>query len=79
MQALETVGTIDKKGYLILSKPLELRNKVVKIIVLIADDDDTIENEQWLAALSTNPVYDFLKDDEEDIYTLSDGKPFQLS
>ena len=77
MQALETVGTIDKKGHLILSKPLELRNKVVKIIVLIADDDDTIENEQWLAALSTNPVYDFLKDDEEDIYTLSDGKPFQ--
>ena len=77
MKALETVGTIDKKGHLILSKPLELRNKVVKIIVLIADDDDTIENEQWLAALSTNPVYDFLKDDEEDIYTLSDGKPFQ--
>ena len=77
MQALETVGTIDKKGHLILSKPLELRNKVVKIIVLIADDDDTIDNEQWLAALSTNPVYNFLKDDEEDIYTLSDGKPFQ--
>ena len=77
MQALETVGTIDKKGHLILSKPLELRNKVVKIIVLIADDDDTIENEQWLAALSKNPIYNFLKDDEEDIYNLSDGKPFQ--
>ena len=77
MQALETVGTIDKKGHLILSKPLELRNKVVKIIVLIADDDDTIENEEWLAALSKNSIYNFLKDDEEDIYTLSDGKPFQ--
>ena len=70
MQALETIGTIDKKGYLILSKPLEYRNKIVKIIVLIADDNDTIENEEWLAALSTNPVYDFLKDDEEDVYTL---------
>lgn len=77
MQALEIIGTIDKQGYIILPKPLEYRNKVVKIIVLIADDDDTIENEEWLAALSTNPVYDFLKDDEEDIYTLSDGKPFQ--
>lgn len=77
MQALETIGTIDKQGHLILSKPLEYRDKVVKIIILIADDDDTIENEEWLAALSTNPVYDFLKDDEEDIYTLSDGKPFQ--
>ena len=75
MQALETVGTIDKQGHLILSKPLEFRNKVVKIIVLIADDDDTIENEEWLAALSSNPAYDFLKDNDEDIYTLSDGKP----
>ena len=70
MQALETIGKIDKKGHLILSKPLEFRNKIVKIIMLIADDDDTIENEEWLAALSTNPIYDFLKDDEEDIYTL---------
>ena len=69
MQALETIGTIDKKGHLILSKPLEFRNKIVKIIVLIADDNDTIENEEWLAALSNNPVYDFLKEDEEDIYT----------
>ena len=32
MQALETVGTIDKKGHLILSKPLELRNRVVKLL-----------------------------------------------
>lgn len=77
MQALETFGTIDKKGHLILSKPLEYRNKVVKIIVLIADEDDTIENEEWTAALSANPAYDFLKEDEEDIYNLSDGKPFQ--
>lgn len=77
MQALETMGTIDKQGHLRLSKPLEYRDKIVKVIVLIADDNDTIENEEWLAALTTNPVYDFLKDDEEDIYTLSDGKPFQ--
>ena len=70
MQALEIIGKIDEKGHIILSKPLEFRNKIVKIIMLIADDDDTIENEEWLAALSTNPVYDFLKDDEEDVYTL---------
>ena len=70
MQALEIIGKIDEKGHIILSKPLEFRNKIVKIIMLIADDDDTIENEEWLAALSTNPIYDFLKDDEEDIYTL---------
>lgn len=78
MQALETIGKIDEHGYLILSKPLEIRNKVVKIIVLIADDDDSFENKEWLTALSTNPAFDFLKDDEEDIYTLSDSKPFYL-
>lgn len=37
---------------------------------------DEITEQEWLKAASSNPVFDFLKDPEEDIYTLSDGKPF---
>ncbi|MGA9382421.1 MAG: tetratricopeptide repeat protein [Phormidium sp.] len=39
-------------------------------------DTEEIDEEEWLNAAANNPVFDFLKDPEEDIYTLADGKPF---
>ena len=49
-------------------------------------EDGEIDEMTWLRAAATNPVFDFLKDPEEDIYTLADseavatqgasGKPF---
>jgi hypothetical protein len=33
---------------------------------------------EWLKAAANNPVFAFLQDPAEDIYSLSDGKPFQL-
>ena len=38
-----------------------------------------LEEYQWLKAVVRNPALDFLKDPEEDIYTLADGKPFHDS
>ena len=35
-----------------------------------------IDEKEWLQAAATNPAFDFLKEPEEDIYTLADGKPF---
>ena len=49
----------------------------VRLIVLLADEDDCDEKE-WLKAASGNPAFDFLKDEKEDIYTHADGKPYQL-
>ena len=40
------------------------------------DDSAEMDEREWLKAASNNPVFDFLKDPEEDIYTLADGKPF---
>jgi len=37
---------------------------------------EEIDEDEWLHAAANNPVFDFLKDPEEDIYTLADGKPF---
>jgi hypothetical protein len=45
MQAFETIGTIDTKGHIKLSKPLTMRNKVVKIIIMIAEIDDLEEKD----------------------------------
>ena len=39
--------------------------------------NDEWSEEEWLKAVAKNPVFDYLKDSAEDIYTLNDGKPFE--
>jgi predicted DNA-binding antitoxin AbrB/MazE fold protein len=38
--------------------------------------DADIDEMDWLRSASNNPAFDFLKEPEEDIYTLADGRPF---
>jgi hypothetical protein len=76
VKALETTGVIDEQQQLHLDTPLPIRGPSrVKVIILIAEETD-IKEEEWLQAAAANPAFDFLKDPEEDIYTVADGKPF---
>ena len=77
MQAIEITGKIDNKGHLILDYPLKQREKKVKIIILLAEEDEQNEEKLWLYSVSNNPAFDFLKEKEEDIYSLKDGKPIK--
>ncbi len=77
MKAIETTGRLEKSGILKLDKPIAIdKEQKVKIIILYGDDDE-IEEKDWLASLSSNPSFAFLKNKKEDIYSLSDGKPFK--
>ncbi|MEA3281958.1 MAG: DUF433 domain-containing protein [Euryarchaeota archaeon] len=49
--------------------------EAVRVGHLLPEESDLNETE-WLQAAAVNPCLDFLKDIEEDIYTLSDGRPF---
>ena len=49
--------------------------KVVRVSHLLPEESDLSETER-LQTAAANPAFDFLKDSEEDIYTLSDGEPF---
>lgn len=42
----------------------------------LSPDQTDIDEREWFQAAATNPAFDFLKDPEEDVYTLTDGKPF---
>ena len=75
MKAIETTGRIDKEGNLHLSKPLEEKDKKVKVIVLLPEGESEDEN-LWLKALTKNPSFGFLEDPAENIYSAKDGKPF---
>ena len=63
MKALELVGKIDSEGYIKLDKPLEIKNTIVKLILLVPEDN-LIDDMIWLRAISSNPAFDFLKDDD---------------
>jgi hypothetical protein len=75
-KAIETTGTIDAQHHLILDGALPITGPTrVRVIILVPEDTDINETE-WLQVAVANPVLDFLKDTEEDIYTLFDGRPF---
>jgi hypothetical protein len=45
-------------------------------LILVEDDGEEDKDEQiWLASVLNNSAFDFLKDKEEDIYSINDGKP----
>jgi hypothetical protein len=76
MKAIETTGTIDEERRLLLDEPLPITGPSrVRIIILVSEETDITEQE-WLYAATHNPAFDFLKEPEEDIYSLTDGKPF---
>jgi hypothetical protein len=54
-----------------------LAQRESRIIVLLPEEADIdIDEMEWLRAAAVNPAFDFLKEPEEDIYTLADGRPF---
>jgi hypothetical protein len=75
-KAIETTGTIDAQRQLVLDRPLPVVGPTrVRVIILLPEEAD-IDEMEWLQAAVANPAFDFLKEPEEDIYTLADGRPF---
>lgn len=76
MKAIEVTGTVDEKHRLLLDGPVPINGpSKVRVIILMNEETD-IDEKEWLHAAAVNPAFDFLKDPEEDIYTVTDGKPF---
>ncbi len=78
VRAIETTGVIDEQNRLRLDKPLPIvKSSRVRVIVLFPEEyEQEISESEWLYAAVVNPAFNFLKEPEEDIYTLADGRPF---
>jgi hypothetical protein len=77
LKAIETTGHVDDRYHITLDQPLfEMEGGKVRVIVLLADEADEVSEAAWLAAAAQNPAFQFLRDQEEDIYSLADGTPF---
>jgi hypothetical protein len=76
VKAIETTGTIDAQRQLVLDKQLPIVGPTrVRIIILLSEETE-IDEKEWLQAAVDNPAFDFLKEPEEDIYSSTDGEPF---
>ena len=79
MTAIEMTGMVDENHQLKLDGVLPFTGpKRVRVIILSSSteaNDDSSELE-WLKASMRNPVFEYLHDPDEDIYSIKDGKPF---
>ncbi len=75
LRAVEVAGQVDEDRQLHLDAPIPVAGPSrVRVIILFPEDEE--DERTWARAAAVNPAFDFLKDVEEDIYTLADGRPF---
>ena len=75
MRSIEVLGTIEDGDRVRLDKPVPAAvGDRVRLIILVGEDEPN--EQEWLRAATQTGAFDFLKDPEEDLYTLRDGKPF---
>lgn len=75
-KAIEATATIDANRQLVLDEPLPVVGPTKVRVIILLPEEAEIDEKEWLRSASVSPALDFLKEPEEDIYTLSDGKPF---
>lgn len=76
LRAIEFTGSVDESGAIHPDTPLVgIGPAQVRVLILVTEENDPEERE-WLTAASRSDAYAFLDDPAEDIYSLSDGKPF---
>jgi len=76
LTAIEMTGMIDEQHQLRLDESLPICGpQRVRVIVLYPLSEEWNEAE-WLRSAARNPAFADLAAPEEDIYSLTDGKPF---
>lgn len=82
LTAVELTGTIDEQHRLRLDEALPVTGpQRVRVIVLYPSENngDESSDADWLRMAASNPAFADLAAPEEDLYSLSDGTPFQDS
>ncbi len=79
MKAIEIRTKTDKKGHLKINYQLNKSDSNVRVLILVDENSDENDDEKlWMESISNNPALDFLKDEAEDIYSITDGEPFYV-
>jgi hypothetical protein len=78
LTVIETTGTVTSPDQLHLDSPLPVAtDQRVRVMVLLPTVSDPSEQD-WLRAAARNPAFADLTDPEEDMYSPTDGEPFDV-
>lgn len=74
LTAIETMATVAANRQLLLDEDLPGNvSSKVRVIVFLSEND--LDDVDWLRSAAANEVFDFLYDEEENIYAITDGRP----
>lgn len=73
MKAIELTSKTNQAGHLKIDLDLNVKNSAVRVLILMDEND---EEKDWANYALKSEAFDFLKEPEEDIYSIRDGKPF---
>lgn len=76
LTAIELTGTIDEHHQLRLDEVLRVSGPQRVRVILLYPLSDAWDEQEWLQVAARNPAFADLAASEEDIYSLTDGKPF---
>jgi hypothetical protein len=77
MTAIEMTGAIDEQRQLRLDGQLPVVGPARVKVIILYPSGGGIDEVEWLRSAAHNAAaFSYLKEPAEDIYTLSDGKPF---
>ncbi len=77
-RAIETTGRVIDARHIETTIPIPVGQRVRLLIFLPSAADDEMAESEWMEAAIKNPIFDFLANPAEDIYTLDDGEPVEL-
>ncbi|WP_322571411.1 hypothetical protein [Rhodohalobacter sp.] len=78
MKAIELHSKTDKDGRVLIDHDTGFENKKIRVLILVDESDNSeLNDKNWLEDVVKSPSFDFLKDEDQDIYTLNDGEPIE--
>ncbi len=75
-QTINTTGDLSNDGKTIILKEAVKNIPAGKVHLVIITEDDEISDDDWLSALGNSNLYDDLKHEDEDIYSVKDGSAY---
>ncbi len=78
MRAIETIGRVIDARHIETTIPIPVGQRVRLVIFLPSGADDEMAESDWMEAAAKNPIFDFLANPAEDMYTRDDGEPIEL-
>lgn len=76
LHTIEMTGTVDEDRRLHLDGRLPIVGPRRVRVILLYPNGDELDEQEWMRAAATSPVFADLAAPEEDLYSPHDGRPF---